>query len=267
MKRFIICIALLCFAETLVHSQTKIERSESSLNQKSDRSRYDRDDDSDSDDWLVDVFGEVFFYLTYYTFFEFPDEVESPMSQAFITKYPYYTSKKGNYNYTADDNFSVFRAELVGRYVSESNDIKGLDVNLDMRFAKRVRIELGYRKLWEKNPEFGNDQLALFNLLVNYHRVRSEQFDLWWGIGTTHVGGNVNQFGFTYAIGAEWFITKPISMEMNFNQTFINSETVNKFNTLLNYHLNRYKLTGGYDQLKLGSQKFTSLTIGVGVFF
>ena len=267
MKQLMICLVLIGLLTNFSYSQTKIERSESSLNEKRDRSHKDWDDDSDSDNWLVDVFGEVFFYLTYYTFFEFPDEVESPMSQAFVTKYPYYTSKKGNYNYTADDNMSQFRAEFVGRYVSESNDIKGLDFNLDMRFAKRVGIELGYRKLWEKNPEFGNDQIALFNLLVNYHRVRSEQFDLWWGIGTTHVGGNVNTFGFTYAVGAELFIAKPISMEMNFNQTFINTETVNKFNVLLNYHLNRYKLTGGYDQLKIGSQKFTSLTFGVGVFF
>jgi hypothetical protein len=54
---------------------------------------------------------------------------------------------------------------------------------------------------------------------------------------------------------------------MNFNQTFINSETINKFNVLFNYHMNRYKLTGGYDQLKIGTQQFTSLTLGVGVFF
>lgn len=267
MKKLMICLVLIGSLTNFSYSQTKIERSESSLKQSSGRSHSDSDDDYDSDNWLVDFFGEIFFYLTYYTFFEFPDEVESPMSQAIITKYPYYASKKGNYNYTVDDNFREFRAELVGRYVSESNDIKAMDLNLDMRFAKRVGVELGYRKLWEKNPEFGNDQLALFNLLVNYHRVRSEQFDLWWGIGTTLVGGSVNQLGFTYNVGAEWFIAKPISMEMNFNQTFINSETVNKFNTMLNYHVNRYKLTGGYDQLKIGSQKFTSLTVGVGVFF
>ena len=267
MKRFIICIALLCFAETLVHSQTKIERSESSLKQSRERSHSDSDDDYDSDDWFFGIFGEAFLYLTYYTLFEFPGEEEHPMSEAFITKYPYYSSKKGNYNYELDDNFRVFRAELVSRYVSESNDIKALDLNLDLRFEKRVGLELGYRQLWEKNPEFGNDQLALYNILLNYHRIRSEQLDLWWGIGTTYIAGNVSQFGFTYAVGAELFFAKPISMEINFNQTFINSETVNKFNALLNYHINRYKLTGGYDQLKIGSQKFTSLTIGVGMVF
>lgn len=266
MKKFIICFAVLCFAATSVHAQTKIERSESSLKQSSDRSRSDRDD-SDSDDWFFELFGEIFFYLTYYTFFEFPDEVEHPMSQAAITKYPYYASKKGNYNYELDDNFSVFRGEMVGRYVSESNDLKSLDFNLDLRFEKRLGIALGYRQLWEKNPEFGNDRLALYSILVNYHRIRSEQFDLWWGVGTTNVKGNVNKFGFTYAVGAEWFFAKPISMETNFNQTFINSQTVNKFDILLNYHFNRYKLTGGYDQLKIGDQNFRSLTLGVGVFF
>lgn len=265
MKQLMICLVMICSMSNISFSQSKIERSESSLNQSSGKSHSNSNDESDGSGWF-EFFGEAFFYF-YEVLFEFPGEEELPMSEASITKYPYYTSKKGNYNYELDDNFRVFRAEFVGRYVSESNDIKSMDLNLDLRFEKRVGIDFGYRKLWEKNPEFGNDQLGLFNLLVNYHRIRSEQFDLWWGIGTTYVGGNVRKFGFTYTVGAEWFIAKPISMEMNFNQTFINAETVDKFNIFLNYHLNRYKLTGGYDQLKLGSQKFTSLTFGVGVFF
>ena len=267
MKQFIICIALLCFAETSVHSQTKIERSESSLKQSSERSQSDSDDDYDSDDWFFGFFGEAFLYLTYYSLFEFPSEVEGRASQASITKYPYYRSKKGNYNYELDDNQSVFRTELVVRYVSESNDLKSLDLNVDLRFEKRIGIVLGYRQLWEKNTEFGNDHLALYSILLNYHRVRTEPFDLWWGIGTSYIDGTVNQFGFTYGIGAELFFAKPLSLGVNFNQTFINSETINKFDILFNYHINRYKATGGFDQLKIGTQKFTSLTLGVGVVF
>lgn len=265
MKQVIICIALLCFAETSVHSQTQIERSESSLKQSSERSQSDSDDDITIID-KIEFFGKAFFYF-YDVLFEFPSEVEGRASQASITKYPYYRSKKGNYNYELDDNQSVFRTELVGRYVSESNDLKSLDLNVDLRFVKRLGLVLGYRQLWEKNTEFGNDHLALYSMLLNYHRVRTEPFDLWWGIGTSYIDGTVNQFGFTYGIGAELFFAKPLSLGVNFNQTFINSETINKFDILFNYHINRYKATGGFDQLKIGTQKFTSLTLGVGVVF
>jgi len=47
----------------------------------------------------------------------------------------------------------------------------------------------------------------------------------------------------------------------------INNETVNKFNALLNYHKKRYKFSGGYEHLKIGSQDFSTITLGVGLSF
>ncbi len=271
MKQFIICLVFVGFITNISYSQTKIRRAESSLNR--DRSTSSDDDDDDSDDvglfegFFAEIFAEAFLYITYYALIESPAEVENINSQAPITKYPYYNTSKGNYTYDYDENYSTFRTEFASRYVSESNALKGMNLSLDMRFAKRVGVELGYRQLWEKNSNLGNDNLALYNLLLKYFRVRTEKFELWWGIGTTYVAGNVNQFGFTYGVGSELFFAKPLSMEINFDQTLINSETVNKFNALLNYHIKQYKVIGGYDHLKIGTQKFSSVTLGVGVIF
>jgi len=273
MKQFIICLVFICAITNLSYSQTKIQQAEDSLNKDSGITSSDNDDDEDSEDVglfegiFEEIIAEAFLYITYYTLIESPSEVENINSQASITKYPYFNSSKGNYTYDLDENYSIFRTELASRYVSESNALKGMNLSLDMRFLKRIGIELGYRQLWEKNSNLGNNNLALYNVLVKYHRVRTEKLDLWWGVGTTYVDGDVNKYGFTYGVGSELFFAKPLSVEINFDQTFINTETVNKFNALLNYHIKRYKVMGGYDHLKIGTQRFSSVTLGVGVIF
>jgi len=270
MKQFLICLALLCLITNVSFSQTKIRSAEKSLN--SGKTSSDDDDDySDDGDLFEEVFGEIigeaFLYLTYYTFIESPTEGGQPMSYAPLTKYPYNNSIKGNYTYGLDDDYSNFRTEFTGRYITESSSLKGMHLNLEMRFAKRMGLEFDYQQLWEKNAYLGNDQLALYNLFVKYYRVRTEKIDLWWGIGGSYVDGDVDRFGFTYGLGFELFFAKPLSAEINFNQTFINSETINKFNVLLNYHIDQYKIIGGYEHLKIGTQRFSMATLGIGVFF
>ena len=142
-----------------------------------------------------------------------------------------------------------------------------MHLNLETRFLKRVSLETGYLQLWEYNPNFGTDNLALYTMLGKYYRVRSEKFDAFWGLGVSYVDGAVDEFGFTYGIGAEWFFSRPLSVEINFNQTFINSQTVNKLNALLNYHYKQYKFIGGYEHLKIGNQDFSNATLGLSIFF
>ena len=141
-----------------------------------------------------------------------------------------------------------------------------MHLNADLRFLKRIGFEADYTQLWEKSPNFGTDALALYSFVAKYHRIPSQKFDLWWGLGTTYIAGGVDEFGFTYGLGAELFFAKPLSIEANFNQTFINTETVNKLNFLLNYHKGRYKVMGGYEHLKIGTQDFSMITCGLGLF-
>ena len=260
------------------YGQSKIGRAEESVKKKeetikSSKSTYSNSEsNSDSNNnfltaVVVELFVQLFAYTVYGIAFESPFEVEHLASDANLSKYPYYNSKKGNYTYEWNKDTPIFKTSLSGRYIMENSTLKGSHINVDMRFLKRLGFELNYLQLWENNPNFGNDNLAIYTALAKYHRVRTEKFNAWWGLGTSYVDGTVNEFGFTYGLGAELFFAKPLSIETNFNQNFINSETINKFNGLINYHFKKYKLIMGYEHLKIGNQNFSAATLGAGIFF
>ena len=275
-KSLMLCIVFMFLTAQIGFAQSKLGRAEDSLNEKRDRggtssernsSSFD-DDDNPFVAAIAYYVAEAVLAVSYYTLIESPSEFESNSSLAGLTKYPYYSVNKGNYTYDLEtEETSFFRAGISSRYISENNNLKGMHLNLDMRFLKRLGVEVDYMQLWEDNPNFGKDNLAIFSLLAQYHRVRTQKFDVKWGVGTSYVAGNVNQFGFAYGLGSELFFSKPLSLEINFNQTFINTETINKFNGLLNYHVDRYKFTGGYEHLRIGNQNFSMVSVGVGVFF
>jgi len=277
MKNRILYLIFIFFMGFTFYGQSKIEKAEESLTKDENNTEYskskysDSGSNSDSDgDFLTDVLGgffvQIFAYSVYAVAFESPFEMQHKGSHAFINRAPYYSSKKGNYTYEWDKNTSIFRSTFSVRYISENSRLKGAHLNLDTRFLKRLGVEIDYLQLWENNPNFGIDNLAIYTALVKYHRVRTERFNAWWGVGASYIDGAVNQFGFTYGLGAELFFVKPLSLEVNFNQTLINNENVNKFNGLLNYHFKSYKFSGGYEKLKIGSQNFSTVTFGVGFF-
>lgn len=265
MKKFIICICMTFFIVDIGFSQGRINKAENSLN-----NRESKNWDSDSDNsWLF----VLFYYplealvFSYYVIIGPDDGVENKTGEVFITNYPYKYTNKGNYTYNIEEDISHFRTEISGRYLFGNRSLKGMHLTSSMRFFKRLELEIDYHQLWENSVNYGNDKLAIYNMLLQYHRVRFEKFDAWWGIGASHVAGDVNRYGFTYSLGSEFFFVKPVSAEINFNQTFINSETVNKFNALLNYHVNQCKVTVGYENLKIGTQNFSMMTFGGAVFF
>ncbi len=261
------------------YSQGELEIAEESLTKKEENNRrttrsrsYDSDDSSDwGDSFLAEelslLFAEIILYITYYTIVETPIEEEYKASTAVITKHPYLDSLKGNYAYDWGENTTVFKTTFSNRFIAENNKRFGNHLNSDMRFFGRFGLEVNYLQLWEENTNFGNNSLAIFTTMAKYHRVRTERFNAWWGLGTTYVGGEVDEFGFAYGFGAEFFFVKPFSLESNFNGSFINQGSVNKFNALLNYHSNRYKFSGGYEHLKIGSVDLSTFSAGIGVSF
>ena len=278
MKNTILYFSIIFFIGFTTYGQSKIKKAEESLKQKEKINKNltfsygDSENDNDSEgDFLTEVIGgffvQIFVYTVYAVAIESPFETNNKASKAYLNKAPYYTAKKGNYTYGWNENTPIFRSEFSGRYIFENSRLKGAHLNLDMRFLKRLGLEVDYLQLWENNPNFGTDNLAIYTALAKYYRVRTEKFDAWWGLGTSYVDGTVNQFGFSYGLGAELFFAKPLSLELNFNQTLMNNETINKFTGLLNYYETRYKFSGGYEHLKIGNQKFSTLTLGVGVFF
>jgi len=278
MKNSILYFIFIFFIGVSSYGQSKIGRAEESLKDKEETTKSSKTKYSSSgggndsnDNILTELVGglfiQIFAYTAYGVAFESPFEVKHQASNAYLSKYPYFNSKNGNYTYEWNKDTPIFRTLVSARYIIENSRLKGSQLNMDMRFLKRLGLELNYLQLWENNPNFGKDNLAIYTTLAKYHRVRTKKFNAWWGLGASYVDGAVNEFGFTYGLGTELFFAKPLSLETNFNQTFINSKTVNKFNGLINYHINNYKLIMGYEHLKIGSQNFSTATIGVGAFF
>ena len=260
------------------YGQGKIKKAEESLKKEkksataSEKTSKNSNNDTYSEDnFFVETIGHLFvnafLYTSFYAFIESPFEHEHKASKSTITKYPFLNSDKGNYSYEWYEGSGIFRLTIENRYIFENSKVNGNHFNLDMRFLKRLGLEVDYLQLWEDNPNFGKNTLAIYSVLAKYYRVRTERFDLWWGLGASYVNGEVNELGFTYGVGAEAFLVKPISVSSNFNQTLINNETVNKFGGLLNYHMKQYKVSGGYERIKIGSQRFSTMALGVDFFF
>lgn len=272
MKRFYLIIFMLIFGTTAFYGQGKLEKAEEDLkSEKKQESSSDKKTTSSDDNFLVSALGELFidlvFYSSYALLIESRAEVENLASDASITKYPYYQANKGNYSYDWDEGTSVSRFTFSSRYIFENTRIEGNHLTMELRFLKRMGLEFDYLQLWEKNPNFGEYSLALYTFMAKYNRIRTEKFDAWWGVGGTLIDGNVNDLGFTYGLGAELFMAKPISIESNFSQTLINNSSTNKFNALLNYHIKRYRLSGGYEHLRIGNQNFSTISLGLSVSF
>ncbi len=274
MKRKLLLFLFLLITYSAV-SQSKIKKAEESLKKERNSTststqntkRFSDDEDSLGETLVKETFGELaislFAYTTYGILIEMPFEKRN----AILTKRPYFDSNNGNYNYEWDDNSAVGRTTISSRYIFENSVVDGHHLNIDMRFYNKLGLEVDYLQLWENNPNFGYDALAIYTALAKFHRIRTKRLDAWWGIGASYVDGSVDDFGFTYGIGAEAFIGKPISLESNFNHTLINSNSITKFNALINYYIKQYKLNGGYERLKIGNQKFSTISIGLGISF
>ena len=279
MKKTALVLALLMiFSIPNIMGQGKLEKAEKSISKKERReSRGSRSQSTtvDYDDYqgsfieetFAALFVDVVLFGSYYAMIETPIEREYSASMASITKYPYLDGNKGNYAYQQGEDTQGFRTTLSSRFVAENSKLYGNHLNLNMRFLQRVGVEIDYLQLWEENTNFGRNALALYTALAKYHRVRTQRFDAWWGLGATYIDGAIDEWGFTYGVGIEWFFAKPFSLESNFNQTFINDETINKFNGLVNYHIERYKLSGGMEHLKIGNIDFTMFSAGLGIAF
>ncbi len=159
----------------------------------------------------------------------------------------------------------MFRVKISNQFIVENGDLYGNHLTVDAQFLRRGGLEISYLQLWEGNKNFGNNTLGVYTALAKYHRVRTEKFNAWWGLGATYVAGEVQEFGFAYGLGAELFLADPLSLELNFTQSFINKETLYTVAPKLNYHKNRYIFSGGYEHIKIGSEHFSMFSVGIGV--
>ncbi len=278
----LLLITTCVFISNLCISQSKLERAkeslkkqENSINASTKNIGNNKNDEEEEKSLAKQLFAEtfgrllvnIFAYTAYGILVEAPFEKDSPNSRAILTKQPYLNPSSGNYTYEWGNNSTIGRTAISSRYIFENSNLSGNHLNIDMRFYNRLAVEIDYLQLWENNPNFGYNTLAIYTGLVKYHRIRTKRFDGWWGIGASYVDGSVDDFGFSFGLGTEIFIGNPISLESNFNHTLINNSTLGKFNALINYYVKHYKFNGGYEYLKIGNQSFSTVSVGLGINF
>jgi hypothetical protein len=205
-------------------------------------------------------------YTVYGVFFESPWEMKSSMSVAEISNYPYKESKYGNFIYTDATNYNSTRFDLYNRFLIESKSLYGNDIGVDFRFLKRFALDVNYTAFLEKRNG-KRDSFKMFSTLLKYHRIRTQRFDVWFGLGFRHIFNDVKETGFLMGFGGEIFIAKPISLATSHTWATVNNQSVRNTKLLLKYHINNYRISSGYEHYKLGVSKIRTFSMGVEASF
>jgi opacity protein-like surface antigen len=273
---FLFTVNIACFSQ-----EGKLEKGKESLNKSASTSKgsiassstkgdsrrsRNPNDESYFSFFFAGIFIDLFAYTVYGVAIESPFEFNGRMHDAEIANYPYEKTFHGNFIYTDSINYKIARLDITNSFVIENSNLYGNNFGIDFRFLKRFGLEFDYLYLREKSNT-NRDQFSLYSALINYHRIRTQKLDVWFGLGMMHVGSDVNKTGFGVGIGAEWFVVKPISAKVSHKFTNINNQEVNNTKLLLKYHLKNYHISSGYEHFKIGVAKINAFSIGVGASF
>lgn len=240
--------------------------SSSNSSKKSKRASKRNDNGSFFGSFFGEVFVKLFAYTAYGVAIEFPLERETRMHSAEIAHYPYEKALQGNFIYTDSINYNVTRFDITNNFVIQNSNLYGNNFDVDFRFLKRFSVAASYLYLTEKTA-IKRDDFSLYSAFLKYHRIRTQKFDAWFGLGIMHVGNDVDTSGFGLGVGAEWFIKKPVSLKFSHKRASINDREVNNTKLLFKYHLKNYHISSGYEQFKIGVSKIDAFSIGVGASF
>lgn len=262
-------VLLLLLIPMIGFSQRKLNQAKENLSSReksssSSRSSGSREDSSDDDydlfdDLFRDVFIELFLYVSYKT-------ALGDFEHRHFSPYPYYYENVGGeYDFGLKEEDKRSLARIGGNYLL-GNPVNAIDVSLNWRFDPLVGIELSHRSFFEKGL-YDNDYLDVTSFMLNYYRIRERSLTGWWGIGVTHVGKDVNSYGFAYNIGLELYPIKPMSFHLSFKQSFINESNINTIKFQTKYHSKKMAYVIGYHDISLGGVKVSGVALGLEVGF
>jgi hypothetical protein len=107
----------------------------------------------------------------------------------------------------------------------------------------------------------------MFSAVLKYHRIRTQRFDAWFGLGFRHIFNDVNKTRFLIGIGGEIFIANPVSLVASHKWATVNSQSVRNTKLLVKYNIKNYRIATGYEQYKLGVSKINAFSIGLEASF
>jgi hypothetical protein len=273
MKSLIVALLLLCISLNNF-SQDKIDQSLEELKRGSGKKNNDDNSSSSSsssssgDNVIAEVLIKAFLYITYYSFIG--NYAEEEHLQSNLTPYPYYNHSSGNFE--SDDSvapfYKVMRLDMEDKILVNPQNLFGNHLKAKFRPFQYFYLQGDYYQLLEyKTFKHKYSNLALFNLLFGYDRVRLEKFNLGWTLGANFIANDVQRAGISFGLNAEAFVFKSYSIYSSVNWGRINGFPVNEFEIGARYHTKNHFVTMAYERLRIATPIYDFAAVGCGIYF
>ncbi len=210
---------------------------------------------------MIQVAGSVF-YGSYELMFHIPAWGRA-IPEFGYADYPYAESDAGLYQ---TGNLKPWSINAQLDYFYMNDNLTGLIFRTFLSPHPYFSFQINYSQLMES--ESGTtDDLELIDIHLNYNRIKDEHLALWWGVGFKVLRGNVVHSGPALNFGAEYYPVQPVSFGINYNIAFFEKSTVDNLQLLTNIHVNRLKLTAGFQKFRAGDISFPGMLAGLGIYF
>ncbi len=209
---------------------------------------------------MIQVTGAIF-YGTYELLFHIPGWSRA-MTDFGYSDYPYATPYAGIYQ-SGNQKPWMLNAQI--DYFYMNRNLSGIVVETIASPHPYFSVQMNYSRLQE-TVSGTTDELALLDLYVNYNRIKDEHLAFWWGIGIKGMWGDAAHTGPALNIGAEYFPVQPLSIGVHYNIAFIENATLDDLQLLIGIHVNRLKLTAGYQKYRAGDISFPGIIAGIGLY-
>jgi hypothetical protein len=240
-----------------LHAQSKLEKAKSDLKGSSSNGYSSDFSYSDSDAGGSFISGFFIDFLAFATY----GALLGDMQPRNFYPYPFADDNIGEYDHI-DNNPSGNRSKFVmSNTMAFQSGTFSNDFRANYRFIPILGLEVNHLHFFNRLEE--ESELGISSAMLNYYRIRERSVTGYWGIGVTYVGNDVNTTGFSYNLGIDVFIAKPVSLGIFWKQSFINDSSINEFRALTRYHIRKAAIHGGFIQYKIGEEKFPSASIGL----
>jgi len=177
--------------------------------------------------------------------------------------YPYSSNSDGLFDKSSLKKYSVY-SKL--SYFRESNSLNAISFNTRLSPIPSIALEINYSDFTEKlNSRY--DHLRMYDVFLNYNRLKYDNLAFWWGIGLKGIIGDGSNQAFALNFGTNIFIPeKPVSIGINFNIGFYDANNVYDFSPKIRYHLHRAEISLGYRTFNAGNVSINGWSLGVGFY-
>ncbi len=228
---------------------------------------FDDDDDDEEEGFFEAIAVEIFKGVTYFVFvghreldsIAYNGNTWAPR----YSDYPYAIPNEGLFSSQVGKSFSL---KLTSHYFRHNSNLTGFGFRGRIAPTSYLCFDFYYTNLLEK-LDTRNDHLHFYDLIINYYRVRMENWTLWFGLGLKGFKGDDTHNGMEFNAGTEIYPFRPFSLHFNYSIGSIEETGVSELLIKLNFHVNRGKLFVGYQRFATGSVTIDGFIGGIGVYF